>query len=174
MLADPRRSIYQKLTEHEHQGHSKRLKEMKPFMKITTPPDFQHLRRRQNGQARSSQIVNDNIKIMTKIQELMQSKSEVVLNGFRHASLNRDSRNKEQRRIDRENLRLMKRLGETSTVYPLKQFIIERKDNERYIKTRCVHPYSPVLKSSKAELIYSCSRELGESTYLFEVFRKST
>jgi hypothetical protein len=68
----------------------------------------------------------------------------------------------QQRRIDWENLRLMKRLGETSSVYPLNQFITSQKDHKQYIKTRCVHPHSLFLKPNKAELIHSCSREFEE------------
>jgi hypothetical protein len=42
---------------------------MKPYMKIPTPPDYQNLCRRLNGQVRFSQIVNEHIKIMTRTDE---------------------------------------------------------------------------------------------------------
>mmetsp|Transcript_10561 Transcript_10561/g.20333 ORF Transcript_10561/g.20333 Transcript_10561/m.20333 type:complete len:243 (+) Transcript_10561:120-848(+) len=174
MLAVPNRSIYKKLTEQEHLTHQRRLKNMRPYMRISNPQDFQHLRKKPVDHGRLTQIENDNVKIMTRIQELMKSKSDAGLSTFRHTSLNRDYRRKEEERISKENLELLKRLSRTSSVYPVKRFINERKENERYIKTRCQYPYSPVLKTTDAELIHSESRQLGEDTYLFEIFRRST
>lgn len=176
MLGSPFRNKYQVLAEQEHSSHTRHLKQAKSFMKFETPPNYSHLRKRPVDFMRSLQINHENLKIKTRINELMKSKSSNDLKSFRHASLNRDFRSKEQLRIERENENFNKRLKLTNSNYPLKHFLDQRRDNERYIKTRCVYPNAPLLntKKSEPELVHTEEKTIGETTYNFKVYRLAT
>jgi hypothetical protein len=173
MLGSPTKFGY--LTEAEHQRHKKSLKHMKPVLKFTEPPtSFPHLRKKVIDPFRESQINHENSKIKNRINELMKSKSTSGLGGFRHSSLNKDFRVKELQRIERENEGLKKRLQGADSSYQLKLFLHQRKDNERYIKTRCIYGDAPLLKKSEPELIHSEVKLIGDIAYSFKLLRWST
>jgi hypothetical protein len=173
MLGSPNKFGY--LAEAEHQRHKKSLKQMKPVLKFSeAPASFPHLRKKLINPFRESQINLENLKMKNRINELMKSKSSSGLGGFRLSSLNKDSRVKELQRIERENEEHKKRLQRADSSYQLKLFLDQRKDNERYIKTRCIYGDAPLLKKSEPELIHSEVKLIGDTEYSFKLLRWST
>mmetsp|Transcript_34333 Transcript_34333/g.60117 ORF Transcript_34333/g.60117 Transcript_34333/m.60117 type:complete len:175 (+) Transcript_34333:122-646(+) len=174
MLGAPNRNKYLVLAEQEHQSHSRRLKEVRSCMRLTKPPEFTHLRKKPIDPMRTFQIDYQNRKIKDKITELVKSKTNTSIVGFRHTSLNKKLRDKEQLRIEHENKGYKKRLEHANSSYQLKTFLDQRKDNERIIKTRCIYPDAPLLKKIDPELVHTEDKTIDEVACNIKIYRIQT
>ncbi|RNF08873.1 uncharacterized protein Tco025E_07074 [Trypanosoma conorhini] len=135
--------------QREYKQHRQRVEQQKSCID-NKPPHALSLsnKRALMEQERCKRIEEGNRRLVANMTTIMKRGGGIDnKEPWRSSNVERDAerrRVREQQRIEAENLKMLKRLQGTKSVYCVEKWEADREQNEEYIARLCRYPYEPM------------------------------
>lgn len=156
-----KRSLSRRWIQHIQDIHHEKLKNIKPTVDISCPPDFSHLRSKakkeqqkegNNHKDRFTEIERANRLLLEKMSSIMNSKTPQSLPYYKR-SLNTEVRKKNMEKIAGDNLAILKRLKCRTPVYSIQKWEKEWRKTEKRLQNMGEFPYRSNI--SRARVLFT-------------------